>query len=250
MDPARRLVGPLGFASLAIALASAASPAQTLDSANWSYDQDVRVTYEHDDNVNEGIIDQDQIHAQVARLVYSGDLVWGSGGEQRLSLTYQGGYKQHFGVSEEDVTSQFVNEGTIGYQRRLGESVALGGTLGVKNRAWTDGFFFINEDGFTRVSGTVSGLISLAPVSGDETARLELGARYSDTDFENLDPSFGNHLMGAYVAVTKDFSPDLTATWGYSFDRIRYPGRGVLGPGDDPTAILRGITRDLPQFTR
>ena len=163
MDPARRLVGPLGFASLAIVLASAASPAQTLDSANWSYDQDVRVTYEHDDNVNEGIIDQDQIHAQVARLVYSGDLLWGSGGEQRLSLTYQGGYKQHFGVSEEDVTSQFVNEGTIGYQRRLGQSVALGGTLGVKNRAWTDGFFFINEDGFTRVSGTVSSLVSLAP---------------------------------------------------------------------------------------
>ena len=75
MDPARRLVGPLGFASLAIALASAASPAQTLDSANWSYDQDVRVTYEHDDNVNEGIIDQDQIHAQVARLVNDDALV-------------------------------------------------------------------------------------------------------------------------------------------------------------------------------
>ena len=244
MELARNIAGPVASAAMAILLASGAARAQAPESSPWSYDQDMRMTYEVDDNVNERILDQDQIRAQVARLAYRGDLRWGSAGEQRLSLSYQGGYKRHFGSSETDVTNQFINEGTIGYQRRVGEAVALGGTFGVKNRAWTDGFFFINEDGFTRVSGSVSGLLSLAPLSGDGLSRLEVGARYSDTDFENLDPSFGNHLLGAYTSVTKDFGPDLTASWSYSFDRVRYPGRGALGPGDDPTAILRGITRD------
>jgi hypothetical protein len=242
MELARIAAGPIASAAVAILLAAGASRAQTLESSPWSYDQDMRLTYEVDDNVNERIVDP--VRAQVARLAYRGDLRWGSAGEQRLSLTYQGGFKRHFGSQETEVTSQFINEGTLGYQRRLSDAIALGGTIGIKNRAWTDGFFFINEDGFTRVSGSVSGLLSLEPVSGDEASRLEIGARYSDTDFENLDPSFGNHLMGAYASVTKDFGSDLTASWSYSFDQIRYPGRGALRPGDDPTAILRGITRD------
>jgi hypothetical protein len=87
-------------------------------------------------------------------------------------------------------------------------------------------------------------MVNLTPLSEGESARLEVGARYSDTAFENLDKSFGNHLIGAYASITKDFGTDLTATWDYSFDRIRYPGRGKLAAGDDPTAILRGITRD------
>lgn len=244
MELARTVAGPITSAAIAILLASGASRAQTLEGSTWTYDQDMRMTYEVDDNVNEGIVDQDQIRAQVARLAYRGDLRWGSAGEQRLSLSYQGGYKRHFGTAESDVTNQFINEGTIGYQRRVGSHLALGGTIGLKNRAWTDGFFFINEDGFTRVNGSVSGLLNLEPLSGDESSRLEVGARYSDTDFENLDPSFGNHLVGAYASVTKDFGSDLTASWSYAFDRIRYPGRGALNPGDDPTAILRGITRD------
>lgn len=244
MELARTVAGPIASAAVAILLASGATRAQTLEGSLWSYDQDMRLTYEVDDNVNEGIVDQEQIRAQVARLAYRGDLRWGSAGEQRLTLSYQGGYKRHFGASESDVTNQFINEGTLGYQRRLGSHVALGGTVGVKNRAWTDGFFFINEDGFTRVNGSVNGLLSLEPVSGDDASRLEIGARYSDTNFENLNPSFGNHMIGAYASLTKDFGSDLTASWSYSFDRIRYPGRGALNPGDDPTAILRGITRD------
>jgi hypothetical protein len=244
MELARTVAGPITSAAIAILLASGASRAQTLEGSPWTYDQDMRMTYEVDDNVNEGIVDQDQIRAQVARLAYRGDLRWGSAGEQRLSLSYQGGYKRHFGAAESDVTNQFINEGTIGYQRRVGSHLALGGTIGLKNRAWTDGFFFINEDGFTRVNGSVNGLLSLEPVSGDEASRLEIGARYSDTNFENLNPSFGNHMIGAYASLTKDFGSDLTASWSYAFDRIRYPGRGALNPGDDPTAILRGITRD------
>jgi hypothetical protein len=216
--------------------------AQSVERSPWSYDQDMRMTYEIDDNVAERI--DDPVRAQVARLAYRGDLRWGASGEQRLSLSYQGGVKRHFGFTEVDVTSQFINEGTLGYQRRVTDKVALGGSVGLKNRAWTDGFFFINEDGFTRVSGGVSGMVNLTPLSEGESARLEVGARYSDTAFENLDKSFGNHLIGAYASITKDFGTDLTATWDYSFDRIRYPGRGKLAAGDDPTAILRGITRD------
>ena len=231
----------VGLATAA-ALALLAGPlrAQSIADSPWSYDHDMRLTYEVDDNVAERI--EDPVRAQVARLAYRGDLRWGSSGEQRLSLTYQGGVKRHFGFTDFDVTSQFVNEGTLGYQRRVSDAVALGGTLGIKNRAWTDGFFFINEDGFTRVTGSVSGLVNLTPLSEGESARAEMGVRYTDTDFENLDASFGNHLIGAYASIAKEYGTDFTARLDYSFDRIRYPGRGKLEPGDSPQAI-RGPTR-------
>lgn len=215
---------------------------QTLARSPWSYQHDVRLTYEIDDNVAERI--SDPLRAQVARLAYRGDLRWGPSGEQRVTLSYQGGVKRHFGFNEPDVTSQFVNEGMLGYQRRLSDRFAMGATVGLKNRAWMDGFFFINEDGFTRVTGSLSGVMNLQPLGEDEVARVELGARYSDTDFENLDAHFGNHLVGAYATVNKDFGTDLTASWKYSFDKVRYPGRGALNAGDDPTSIIRGITRD------
>ncbi|HET6362535.1 MAG TPA: hypothetical protein VFH11_10815 [Gemmatimonadota bacterium] len=249
---ARRLVRPahlrslrpahVGLVAVAVLMAFLADPlrAQSIDGSTWSYDHDLGLTYEIDDNVAERI--DDPVRAQVARLAYRGDLLWGAAGEQRLSLNYQGGMKRHFGFGD-SVTNQFVNEGTLGYQRRVSDMVALGGTIGLKNRAWTDGFFFINEDGFTRVSGTVSGLVNLTPLSEGETPRLELGARYSDTDFENLDRQFGNHLMGAYASIAKDFGTDLSVRWDYSFDRIRFPGRGKLEPGDSPQSI-NGPTRD------
>jgi hypothetical protein len=247
METARNAVRSLRpahgvLAALAVLTAFLAAPArgQSPEGSAWSYEHDLGLTYEVDDNVAERIVDP--VRAQVARLAYRGDLLWGASGEQRLSFNYQGGVKRHFGFGDFDVTSQFVNEGTLGYQRRVSDVVALGGTIGVKNRAWTDGFFFINEDGFTRVSGTVSGLVNLAPLSEGETSRLELGARYSDTDFENLDQSFGNHLIGAYASIAKDFGTDLSVRWDYSFDRIRFPGRGKLEPGDSPQSI-RGPTR-------
>ena len=248
MDIARnavRSVGPAhgGVVALAMLTASLAGSleAQSVNRSPWGYDHDMRMTYEVDDNVAE-VLD-DPVRAQVARLAYRGDLRWGATTEQRLSISYQGGMKRHFGGNEFDVTNQFINEGTVGYQRRVADNVALGGTVGIKNRAWTDGFFFINEDGFTRVSGSVSGLVNLTPLSEGESARLEVGGRYADTDFDNLDVAFGNHLMGAYASITKEIGTDLTARWDYSFDRVRYPGRGRLEPGDDPTAILRGFTR-------
>lgn len=241
MELARNVAGPIASAAMAILLASGASRAQTPGSLAWSYEHDMTLTYEVDDNVSEEIADP--VSAQVARLTYRGDLRLGSTGEQRLTLSYQGGFKGHFGSLETDVTSQFINEGILGYQRRITDGFALGGTIGVKNRAWTEGFFFINEDGFTRVNGSVSGLLSLEPLSGDESSRMEIGARYSDTDFENLDHQFGYHLAGAYTSVTKYFGTDLSASWSYEFDRIRYPGRGALNPGDSPQAIS-GPTRD------
>lgn len=235
--------GLILLATLTACLASGLR-GQTLERSPWAYHHDVRLTYEIDDNVAERI--SDPVRAQVARVAYRGDLRWGASGEQRVSLSYQGGLKRHFGLgfNEPDVTSQFVNEGTLGYQRRLSDRFAMGAAVGLKNRAWMDGFFFINEDGFTRVNGSVSGLMNLQPLGEDEVARVEVGARYSDTDFENLDAHFGNHLVGAYASVTKEFGTDLTARWDYSFDRIRYPGRGKLEAGDDPTSIIRGITRD------
>lgn len=233
-----------GFVAIVVLTACLASGlrGQTLERSPWSYQQDVRLTYEVDDNVEELI--HDPVRAQVARVAYRGDLRWGASGEQRISLTYQGGFKRHFGFTGVDVTSQFVNEGTLGYQRRLSDRFGIAAAAGVKNRAWLDGFFFINEDGFTRINGSVSALVNLQPAGDDEFARLELGARYSDTDFENLDAHFGNHLVGAYASVAKDFGLDLSATWDYRFDQVRYPGRGTLEPGDDPTSIIRGITRD------
>jgi len=76
------------LAAAAAALAFLAGPlrAQSVAGSAWSYDHDMRLTYEVDDNVAERI--DDPIRAQVARLAYRGDLRWGSSGEQRLSLSY------------------------------------------------------------------------------------------------------------------------------------------------------------------
>ncbi len=228
------------LAALIVLLAPAASGAQT---ASWDYEQDLRLTYEYDDNVNEAL--REPVRAQLARIAYRGDMRWGTGGEQRLSLSYQGGFKRHFGLTGEDeLASQFVNEGTVGYMRRLNDGVALGGTLGLKNRKWTDDFFFINEDGFTRVNASVNTLLTLQPLALDRPARMEVGSRWSTIDFENLDQTFGNDVWGGYAALSKQFGEGVTTTWTYSIDRVHYPGRGVLKPEDeDPLNAFRGSTR-------
>ena len=211
---------------------------------SWGYEQDLRLTYELDDNVNEEL--RDPVRAQVARFAYSGGLRWGSSGEQRLSISYQGGFKRHFALagSDRDLANQFVNEGTVGYMRRMTDDVAFGGTLGIKNRKWTDEFFFINEDGFTRLNGSVNALLTLVPLAQEQPARLEIGGRWSRIDFENLDQTFGNDAYGGYAALSKQFGEDITANWTYGLDRIRFPGRGVLKPDDtDPLNAFRGSTR-------
>lgn len=236
--PPRSVVTALAL--LALTLAPTAARAQT----DLSYEQDVRFAYEYDDNVNEDL--RDEVRAQVARLSYRGDLRWGASGEQRLTLTYQGGFKRHFGLTPQDLdlASQFVNEGEVGYLRRIGPALALGGSFGLKNRSWTDEFFFINEDGFTSASATVNGILNLKPLAPERPVRLELGGRWGTTDFDNLDQTFGNDVWGGYVALSKRFDEDISASWSYSLDRIRYPGRGTVEPDDEiPSNAFTGPTR-------
>lgn len=214
--------------------------------SRWRYDHDVHLTYEFDDNVEE--LTEDPARSQVARLSYRGDVRWG-GGRERLTVTYQGGFKRHFGFTGPpsfDISSQFVNEGKASYLRRITDRLALGGNLLVKNRTWTSDDFFLNEDGFTRWSGGVDGVVNLAPGDGTESVRVDFGARYGDIEFDNLDQAFGNHSVGGYLGVRKRFDEDLEVRWTYSFDRIRYPGRGTLTPEDrgDAKVILSGRTRE------
>jgi len=70
---------------LVLILPRAASAQQSA----WRFDQDVQLTYEFDDNVEEELTD-DPLQAQVARLTYRGDVRWG-GGRERLTVSYQAG---------------------------------------------------------------------------------------------------------------------------------------------------------------
>jgi hypothetical protein len=242
-----RLSGPRIRAVL-VALAVfgvAALPGVAWAQEAWGYEQDLRFTYEFDDNVNEELIDP--VRSQVARLAYRGDLRWGASGQQRLSLSYQGGFKRHFGFVGRDIdlANQFVNEGTVGYLRRVSERVALGGQAGIKNRKWTDDFFLINEDGFTRFVGSANAVVDLRPLAQDHEARFEVGARASSVDFENLDAVFGSEGIGGFASLAKEFGPDLQATWTYSLDRYRYDGRAVIEPTDPiPGNVFLSPTRD------
>ncbi len=230
--------------ALAVALLLTLLPTVLHAQAAWNYDQDVHVTYEFDDNVDEAL--SDPVRAQIARLAYSGGLEWGEAGAQRLSLSYQGGFKRHFGLvgNDFDLANQFVNEGGVGYVRRVGANLALGGAFAIKNRKWTDDFFFINEDGFTSVGGEASATLNLRPLAPDRPARLEIGTRFGRVDFENLDQPFDERSVGGFTSLTEDFGEDVSVTWQYSVDRIRYPGRGVVRrDDDDPANAFRGLTR-------
>ncbi len=222
--------------ALAVALLLTLLPTVLHAQAAWNYDQDVHVTYEFDDNVDEAL--SDPVRAQIARLAYSGGLEWGEAGAQRLSLSYQGGFKRHFGLvgNDFDLANQFVNEGGVGYVRRVGANLALGGAFAIKNRKWTDDFFFINEDGFTSVGGEASATLNLRPLAPDRPARLEIGTRFGRVDFENLDQPFDERSVGGFTSLTEDFGEDVSVTWQYSVDRIRYPGRGVVRRDDDDPA--------------
>ena len=61
MSSARYLAGPIASAAIAVLLASGALGAQTPGQSPWSYDHDMRLTYEYDDNINEGVVDP--VHA-------------------------------------------------------------------------------------------------------------------------------------------------------------------------------------------
>lgn len=229
----------VGAASLLVVLVPAAGWAQS----RLRYDHDVTLTYEFDDNVQE-LVD-DPVRARVAKLGYHGDFLWG-GGQQRLQFSYQGGFKRHFGgINREirrtlgdSIPSQFVNEGSVAYLRKVTPRLALGAELGIKHRAWTEGFFFINEDGFLRRSGGLNAIVDLEPLSPDRDTRIQVGVEWMDYKYKNLDDHFGNYSFGGYASLTKEFGEDLEASATYSFDRLRYPGRGTLRPGDLPQNIL------------
>ncbi|HUP20120.1 MAG TPA: hypothetical protein VM778_09225 [Gemmatimonadota bacterium] len=263
VDETRRSRGRFAAGALALAVVAALSaPEQARAQASpWSYNQDLHLTYEFDDNVNEAtgatvsVAQTDPIRAQVAKLAYRGDLEWG-GGEQRLSFTFHGGYKRHFGLVDDgpaqdeaeaegelDVSSQLVSEGSLNYTRRVTDDFAVSARAGIKDRRWTeDEFFFINEDAFRRYSTGVSGIVNLEPLIPDRSAFIEAGARFSDIEFRNLDQLFGNETVGGHVFLIKEYGHGIEATWSYSYDRVRYSGRGKLEPGDDPSGIL-GPTR-------
>ncbi|MDX1622437.1 MAG: hypothetical protein R3199_00440 [Gemmatimonadota bacterium] len=256
----RRLGAALALVASASLLTSPAS-AQAQYERNWRYDQDVHLSYEFDDNVQEKL--QDPTRAQVARISYRGEFHW-AGGDQRLTFSYNGGFKRHFGVDgglggpttqaaaeqevagDLDLSSQFVNEGNVSYLRRVSDDLAVTARLGIKDRTWTqDDFFFINEDAFRRYSASAGVVLNLDVIDPDQPARLEAGVRYADISFDNLDPHFGNWLYGGHVSLSKRFDEELEARWSYSWDRIRFPGRGVYTPQDtDPTNIIRGVGRE------
>jgi hypothetical protein len=215
-------------------------PAVISGQSPWGYDHDLRVSYEFDDNVQEQ--PDDPVRAQVAKLGYHGDLLWGGGDEQRLTISYQGGFKRHFGAIqrelEDRVPSQFVNEGSVAYLRKVTSWLALGGRLGVKHRAWTDSLFFINEDGFTQRSGGLNAILDLEPMTPEQSAQFEIGVEWTDSKFKHLDRPFGSHGIGGFAKLTKHFSEDVEASASYAFDRVRFPGRKTLEPGDLPQNIL------------
>jgi hypothetical protein len=207
------------------------------------YDHDISLTYEFDDNVQEEL--EDPVRAQVAKIGYHGDFLWG-GGQQRLEVSYQGGFKRHFGginreIREQfgdSVPSQFVNEGTVAYLRKVTPRLAVGGEVGIKHRAWTEGLFFLNEDGFLRRTAGLNAVVDLEPVDVDRDARLEFGLEVTDNKYKNLDDLFGSYAWGGYTSFTKEFGEDIEARATYSFDAIRYPGRAALEPGELPQNIL------------
>lgn len=239
---ARRIARVARWVAAAMLLAVLV-PSMARAQSAWRYDHDVTLTYEFDDNVQEEL--ENPVRARVAKLGYNGDVVWG-GGEQRLEVSYQGGVKRHFGgINSEtqeafgdDVPSQFVNEGTVAYLRKVTPSIALGGQLGIKHRAWTEGFFFLNEDGFLRRTAGLNAIVDLDPIDAEHDARIELGLEWVDNRYKNLDQLFGSYAWAGYASLTKEFGEDIEARTTYSFNRLRYPGRATLEPNELPQNIL------------
>lgn len=250
MRPLRRATGARAVAATAmtvIAIAALVEPSPAQESpASLTYEQDIHLTYEFDDNVREELVDP--VHAQVAKMSYLGDLRW-AGGDQRLAFSYAGGFKRHLDIGhladdgDPDVPNQFVHQGSLEYLRRLTRDLFVNARVGAKTRQWTGSdFFFINEDTFTLYTAELGTVLNLQPLEPDHPVRLEIGGRYSDIEFENVDQFFGNWTVGGDVSLAKRFDSSLETRASYSFDRVRYPGRGALERGDQPQDIT-GVDR-------
>jgi hypothetical protein len=229
-----RLTGFLLLALAGLAIGPPGAEAQI----GWR--NDVRFSYEYDDNVQEQV--DDVVRAQVARVSVKSDLVLADSANQ-LSAMYQGGFKRYFDVTREelDIANQFLHEGQLAYRRLLGSNrIELGG--GIRRRVWQDDeFFFVNEDDFTRLWGTVALRHAFT-----KSLSAEIGARLSELDFEHVDEVFGYGAEAGRIVLSKRWGDGRkAATLGglqmdltYDLEQRTYDGRGILrGPTDDPTNI-------------
>ncbi len=224
---------PLRVVLALLAAAAALAPGARQAAAQVQWQNDLRLSYEYDDNVREEIVDE--VRARVARISLKSDLVWDDSTTSQLSLVYQGGFKRYFDVDRPslDISNQFIHEGQIAYRRMLKANVfELSG--GVKHRGWQEeGFFFVNEDGFTRLWGGVSARRAFSPsFSGELTARV------SGIEFKNVDEFFGYDAQLARAGVARQLSDGVMLDAGYAVEQRTYDGRGKLrGPDDDPSNV-------------
>ena len=202
--------------------------------AQVRWQNDFRLSYEYDDNVREDVLDA--VRAQVARISVKSDLLFDDRTNDQLSLVYQGGYKRYFDVGREslDITNQFLHEGQVTYRRLLGES-RLDVSGGVKIRDWQDdAFFFPNEDGFTRLWGSVGARRNFTPQLAGE---VSLGL--SGIEFDHLDEVFGYEAQAGRVTLSQGLGTGVTGDFSYAAEQRTYDGRGKLrGAEDDPTNIF------------
>ncbi len=222
-----RAVAPL----LGLLGALAGRPAPCAAQVHW--ENDFRTSYEYDDNVREEVVDE--VQARVARISMKSDLVWDDSTTQRLSLLYQGSFKSYFDVGEDslDISNQFLNEGQVTYQRRFAAN-ELRVSGAIKDRTWSDSdFFFVNEDGFTRLWGGLAWRRSFSP-----TFSGEVSAAVSGIEFDHVDEFFGYDAQMGRLGVAKRLSEQVVGDAYYAIEQRTYDGRGKLrGPNDDPANI-------------
>lgn len=201
--------------------------------AQVHWENDLHMSYEYDDNVAETVVDE--VHARVARISLRSDLVWDDSTTQQLSLLYQGGFKSYFDVGPDplDISNQWLNEGQVAYSRRFGES-QLQVSGGIKDRTWADeDFFFVNEDGFTRLWAGTTYRRTLSP-----TLTAEADLVFSGIDFDHVDEFFGYDEQAGRLGAAKRLSEQVVGDVYYSIEQRTYDGRAKLrGPDDDPANI-------------
>ncbi|MFN2433737.1 MAG: hypothetical protein ABR599_13175 [Gemmatimonadota bacterium] len=224
------------LALLAAAASVGAGAPEAAAQVRW--DNDVRLSYEYDDNVEEEV--SNPAGGQVARVSLRSDLIFADSTNQ-LSAVYQGGYKRYFEVSTTDLerAGQFINEGELRYQRLLGSATQMRVFGGLKDRSWQDeDVFFVNEDGFTSLWGGAGARQAL----GGATA-AELTLRVSGIEFDHVDEVFGYDAQSATAGVVQRFGGgELGGVLGdvsYGLEQRTYDGRAKLrGPDDDPSNIF------------
>lgn len=209
-----------------------ATPLRLEAQVRWQ--NDFRLSYEYDDNVREEVVDE--IRARVARVSLKSDLMLDDSTTNQLSVVYQGGFKRFFDVGRDtlEIANQWIHEGQLAYRRVLGANLLeLSG--GLKLRSWQDDtFFFVNEDGFTRLWGGVSARRNFSP-----TLSGEIAGRFSGIEFDHVDEVFGYDAQSARLGLSKALGDDVQADLIYALEQRGYDGRGKLrSANDDPANIF------------